>query len=1732
MNNKRLAILSVAAGFAILNVACWWFFTGRGTDSTDMPPPDLYESPEDFFAETNEAYEGASSPVADTAAALFPLVPSQMPNARIDLEGRAIFELLFNSDVVKESVSPENISITADGKELEWDLTRFGGNAMQITTREPTDTKQVVFTIGSAILPQDTTAFAPTGKEYKYELTLPKGLEVRSVNAAPGSFENPFLIASLTRDPDVSKIADYVVCEPKVALSFTPSWHWFSRGDSYFSGNLRISGNFETGRQYKITFLKGLPSTSGHKLPKDVSKTLAIPHREGNVAFAAAGRYLPPQGALAIPVKTVNITNLSISAAQVLPQNLVYLLSRENMYDGEDEAARGLSRKPVKGNLAIERSVDKIQNSTLRLADFLGAANRGIFFVEATGRDIHYGSESAASRLVCVSDIGITARAGKKETHVWITALRSGQPMQGATVSLYSKANEFLGEATTAADGTAIIAHAVPDTEPFLVTAKTPDGSDISFIPLSSSTAIYGTKSANRDYLADGESTAMLFSDRGIYRHRDPIHIQALLRDGNAKAPAPFPVVLEMVKPDGRVFRSFTLMPDSAGAIRPDAPLSVPDDQPSGIWAFRLKTPGEKGNTLGSRTVRVEEFAPPQIRVEFTSAPEEAAFDRPLNFSIHSEHLFGTPAAGLKTEAAVTFADSPFTPEGWEGYTFGDSERSIAANYKKIGTSRLDQDGNASFALPPDPRLSPAAAISATLESTVFESGGRPVSARKSVVLHKYPHYIGIKAPESRYLSVSEANSISLALVAPDGVRVKDTSEIEVGIFAVSWVYSFSQDSRSGYTWKEEIVKSPVSTTTLETSPDSDTPFEFSILANGEYMLIVEDSSGTSSSWSFHVSDSGSSSLRSSLSNPSQLEMKFDKDSYQAGDTAKLRVTAPFTGMAMLAIEREGIISSSLLEMTNTTAVVEIPVTAEMYPNVHASATLIRPAEAEQSWSAHRAAGTALLKVDRPADRLEVRCTPTVEIVEGGSRITAALSISGATPGETCYATVFATDEAIHILTDEKVPGPYAFFSAPCKPQTTLCDLFSMLMPITDETLASGAAKIGGDDASPMMGRISPVASRRFKPISQAASFAGRVGEDGTCVFTLPEFAGEMRITAIAWTAGATGSASNRVKVSPKIVAKPDAPRFLACGDSAEFTLTVHNVSGSDAEVACSVSFTAPLIGEATEQTLKMKAGGGETLRFSVKAAEAIGHGSAIFTTKGAGETHVETVEIPVRPAMPLVTTLETLVLSPGETKALAVPENVLPSTVSRTIRAHDSYYSQFIPAVQYLVSYPHGCLEQTTSSTFPLINAGGVLSRFAVDDTLTAEAVISKIEAAITRVSSMLNDRGYWIWHDVRQVDDSLSAYACHFLAEAHRAGHTVPTAVREANEKMLIRFANKALHNSAFDFAAYSCHILALMDAPERPTMMALYDFRANLSDAGRAHLSRAFSLCGDRDRARELLAPVKAPGNIEAAAFAILAALELGDADSNQRAAMFFVHLNSFRDNRPHWSTTRNNSLALLAIGALAQKLADPADELRITVMGASGATLQTITNVAQSVRSGTDTITLRNDGKGKSYVVHYVSAIPSKPDFTAKADGVTISRTYMDTDGTPVDPSSLKPGDLVIVELAVVRDAVLEPLKDAIVEELLPACLEPEQGSLAASGNFAWIDKEHGRAIMRQDIRDDRIVFFLNPVRAKALVHYAARVVSSGAFTLPPASVEGMYNPEISARTIPGEITITE
>ena len=77
--------------------------------------------------------------------------------------------------------------------------------------------------------------------------------------------------------------------------------------------------------------------------------------------------------------------------------------------------------------------------------------------------------------------------------------------------------------------------------------------------------------------------------------------------------------------------------------------------------------------------------------------------------------------------------------------------------------------------------------------------------------------------------------------------------------------------------------------------------------------------------------------------------------------------------------------------------------------------------------------------------------------------------------------------------------------------------------------------------------------------------------------FSIPEFVGEVRVTAVAYSARATGSKSAREKICPAIVTEPDAPRFVAPGDRFLVTLPVDNRSGEDAEVSYRIAATSEI---------------------------------------------------------------------------------------------------------------------------------------------------------------------------------------------------------------------------------------------------------------------------------------------------------------------------------------------------------------------------------------------------------------------------------------------------------------------------------------------------------------------------------------------------------------------------
>ena len=717
-------------------------------------------------------------------------------------------------------------------------------------------------------------------------------------------------------------------------------------------------------------------------------------------------------------------------------------------------------------------------------------------------------------------------------------------------------------------------------------------------------------------------------------------------------------------------------------------------------------------------------------------------------------------------------------------------------------------------------------------------------------------------------------------------------------------------------------------------------------------------------------------------------------------------------------------------------------------------------------------------------------------------------------------------DEGINILTDEQVPDPAAHFAAPRQASHPLYDIYHRMLPVLGgDLLRASGVKTGGGAGAEMLGRVSPVPTRRFKPLSR---WSGRVevGEDGkgVCEFPLGEFVGEVRATVVAWSASASGSAAVQAKVTPKVVMMPDAPRFVAPGDIFEATLPIYRRDGDsrvehvervDGEIEYSISVGRNVV--VAEGKVMIEKDGHTNIVVRLTAPEEPGEMGVAYSVKGMGETHHERIILPVRPAVAWV---ETSGVKRGqESGVVTAPCGGSRPMGKRTRRAervprsqesgvwgnpfekysekvYDSPVGQYESALRWLAEYPHGCLEQTSSRMFPLIGAGGILASVSP----TGKDVVA---SGVRRVESMVRSVDFVMWPDCNYApwDPEVSLYAAHFLVEAEKNGYALNRLARDRVFSFLKRWAMSTNDT----VSAYACHTLALAGKPEKDRMLRLYDASTNLTLLSRSRLARAFALAGDRRRAEALLAANVAPSSVKDAAFAVLALLEIDPDDSRILPLISYLDRQRGRE-RLSWGTTGDNAHALLAIGAYYRH--HPAKP-------------------------------------GEKFAVWHKLSLPRPGDVKDESSGISIVRRYLTPEGGEADLSKLSLGEMLIAELALKVDDTRE-LSDLVVEDLFPACFEPVHGGLAPSfaprgpdgsalaRSESSLNLDQGRWVMRSDARDDRMLVFSKKFTLakgeEATFRYPVRVVSAGDYILPGPSVEAMYHPDLHARRAPSRISV--
>ncbi len=1559
---------------------------------------------------------------------------------------------------------------------------------------------------------------------------------------------------------------------------------------------LEVHGDFENRSEYTVTINNGIASENGF-LRDTYVQTVTVPDLLPRIYFTDDTFFLPRKSDLNLNIVTSNIENVGVGISKVYLSKLPTLVHQ--------------------GELAIASKLNEVISTTIPLKEYLTDKHAGVFKVVVHSDK---GRKGYAEQLVLITDLGIVAKRIDKEIYVWVNSLDALEPIRNATVQLINNDDKqvLLSKET---DPTG---HVRFDLEPdllsnepeFLLTATKDD--DFSLLQLqrhvfsTSGFDVYGSP-----YLKDGHE-AFLYTDRSIYRPGETVNLVGIVRGKNSQVPVLLPLRIEISYPSDAKFQEIKIETDEEGACEVQIPL--PAHVPTGKYYARMYS-GKK--QIGYDFFQVEEFMPDRMKVSVETDKEVYILGDEVNLKVKAMNLFGTPAVGRKVNIYYdlesiwyTHPNSYLSVKKWSEFNFTDPTRT--SPYKKVNLNETvtDIEGKATYQFTLPEGLKPPTTLHGYIQTTVQEPGGRAVTHGKELTIHPYTHYVGIKQQKPGTVKQHEETKFDYIVVDTDGNPTANRT-LQVTISKIDYPHRWR-------TRTDPTVKQLESFTLKSVSDIAD--ISFTPISLGVHRIEIEDvDGGAKVSMQFYVSEW--SGVQWSMDNPNTLDMTLDKKSYRPGEEAKLEIKPPFPGKVLLTIERDKVLSHQTYMVNEKSATLTIPVEDSFAPNTYLSAMLIRSTKSLDRNAPARAFGIVPLTIDTEMHKLQVEIDAPKHI-RPNTEIDIKFHVRGERKGKPYRVTIAAVDEGILQLINMQTPDPhphlyrqrkhvtasYEFHHAitrddqfPINPIDSLDDLLNLAISesgkermmakqlMVEESIGrisalraySGSGMAGGriiGDAilrGRALGRLNTDAVVR---VTSVALWSGLLETDadgrGNVRFNVPQFNGTLRVMAVAFSGPDYGSATEQIQVREPVVITPSFPRFLSGGDQIRVPVSIYN--GTDEKVNFKVNLQAmgpvQLLtdygdiskGDLLQKQMEIGANKEGHLYFDVIAHDAVGIATFHLSASGNGEEiqHAP-IRLPLRSAAPPVTKTGFGIVREGEPDDFIFPSNLREDSSEFMLTISPLPTLRFASGLRYLIQYPHGCLEQTTSRVFPLLYLSDLTK--IVEPSLAEDDKIDEyIMAGITKLEDMLQPNHHFeYWQGRRTVNNWSSIYAAHFLVEARKAGYQVPNLVynkmleglrTQAKQGGTINWSNKKSDKYTLTQAAYACYVLAAAGQPEKSVMHYLKNNRlSELHDYSQFHLAGAFALNSDLDIALSILPDEidlenttrrdtgrNFDSSIRAQAIILDVLVEIKE--DHPAVQKLVESLTNAASKGQRWGTTQENVFAFLALGKFLKKQSHKKFTGTINRNDAHFANFDS--SGKQFTSSDWNGSQMKLSVKGNGTCYYYWEAFGISRDSSIEEYGreLHISRRYLTPDKSQVK-NVFKQGELVVAEVSV--KALTSDLENVVVIDMLPAGLEIENPRLVSRAGRPFMQQQQGELPRRApeastssmeqqvfkpdyiDIRDDRLLFYGSfQYQREQVFYYPLRVVTEGRFTVPPVSAEAMYDPSKSAVASTGTIQVVK
>jgi uncharacterized protein YfaS (alpha-2-macroglobulin family) len=1487
------------------------------------------------------------------------------------------------------------------------------------------------------------------------------------------------------------------------------------------------------GERYQITLRAGLPSVVRETLAKSADFTIFVRDRKPFVRFSGKAYVLPRTGQRGIPVLSVNTGAVALSVYRIGDRNLIdtvlgYDFQRNLSQYQAEQLASERGAKVWGGELTVEPKLNTEVTTAFPIDQALGDLKPGIYVMTAAPKDaISNDYDQRASQWFIVSDLGLTAYSGHDGIDVFIHSLASAAPLGQVEVRLIARNNEVLAVKPTDRDGFAHFEVGLTRGEggqaPAAVVVA--DKADYAFLSLKSPAFDLSDRGVAGRQVPAGLD-AFVYTERGVYRSGETVHVTSLLRDARGIAAAS-PLTLVMERPDGVEYRR-TVAPDQ-GLGGHSWSVPIVSSASTGTWRVRAYT-DPKRPPVGEVTFLVEDYVADRIEFDLTSTAKVIPRNAPAQLSVDGHFLYGAPASNLDLQGSVTITAAKERP-GFAGYAFGLADDEVTAARQDIEEMpNTDAAGKASFPVKLDKIPATSRPLQALITVTMAESGGRAVERKLTLPIAPDAAMIGVKpAFSGRSLGDGANADFDLVMAAPDGTALAQ-SGLRYELLRVETSYQWYRQSGQ---WQYEPVKRTERVANGTVDVTADKPARISLPVKwGRYRLEV--STGAANGAITSLTFDAGFYAEANADTPDLLEVALDKSDYKSGDALNVSVTARTAGRLTLNVFTDRLVASASQDVKAGSVRVPLTVGRDWGTGAYMVATLRRPLDAPAQRMPGRAIGVQWFSIDRTARTLTLDMSLPATL-RPNSALGVPIKLAGLAAGEEAHVVVAAVDVGILNLTNYKPPAPDNYYLGQRQLTAEIRDLYGQL--IDGMQGARGQIRSGGDAGAELSG----------SPPTQAplALYSGivRVGADGTAqvAFDIPAFAGTVRVMAVAWSKDKVGKASGDVIVRDPVVLTATLPRFLRTGDRGAVQLELDNVEGAagDYNIAVSSEGTVKLDGD-KPLTLKLAAKQRDHVAVPVSAAGS-GTSTVRVNVTGPNDFALERVyALDVRPANQILTRRTARALSAGETLTLSrdVFADFVPGTGRLGVSVAISASLDIATLLSELDRYPFGCSEQITSRAVAMlyVNELAAQARLSLDGDID-----QRIKDAIQRLLARQDSNGSFGLWSVGGNDPWLDAYVTDFLTRARERKFEVPG---PAFTLALDRLRNYVASNpdstkNGGRELAYALYVLARNGVAPVGDLRYIADTKLNeiATPIAKAQVAAALAMLGDKARAdRVYLAALDA--------IAPQPKLDLGRADygSALRDSAALVTLASEGNTTQKTiddavaridaarslssqTSTQEDAWLVLAARALAK-------QLNAISLAVNGETRQGAFYRSLRTDELGEPLAVSNKGAGTVQAVVSVSGSPLTPEPAAER-GFKIERNYFTLDGEPANPTNAKQNQRFVVVLK-----MTEPQPQfgrVIVADYLPAGFEIDNPRLVSSGEtgtLGWITD--AAEPVNSEFRDDRFTAAFERRQDSPpvfTVAYVVRSVSPGHYVLPQAMVEDMYRPDRFGRTATGTIDIT-